>query len=286
MPNDSCTDFLQWALPRLGKRWEGYRKVRGQVCSRLKNRLQELDLRSLEAYQDYLSRHSDEWTRLDAMCRITISRFYRDRGVFDQLRDQVLPALAREHVTREAPRLHAWCVGAASGEEPYTLRILWRHALRDLFPAVPLHVTATEVQSHMLRRARRGCYPSGTLKHLPRSWIDRAFTYDSTRNVGKHAEPYVLKPVYRRRITWRKENLRATMPDGPFALILCRNVAFTYFDMSQQRWTLKRLLQRLRPGGVLVLGKHEELPEGKWPLVPIHEHKRIYRHAPNAPCEC
>lgn len=280
MPSTNCTAFLKWALPRLGKQWDGYCKVTGQVRSRLTDRLHELGLRSLGAYRDYLSEHPEEWTRLDAMCRITVSRFYRDRGVFEQLRNEVLPALAREHVARGASLLHAWSAGAASGEEPYTLRILWRHALHDHYEGLPLHVTATEVQPHMLRRARRACYPRGTLKHLPDAWIDRAFVYDAARDEGPHAEPYVLRPIYRRRFTWRLENLRATMPDGPFALILCRNLVFTYFVPTLQCWCLDRLLRRLRPGGVLILGKHETLPEGEWPLIPIDEHKRIYRHAP------
>ncbi len=53
MPDDPCSAFLQWALPRLDKRWEGFRRVRGQVESRIVERLQELDLRSFEAYREH-----------------------------------------------------------------------------------------------------------------------------------------------------------------------------------------------------------------------------------------
>jgi chemotaxis protein methyltransferase CheR len=152
--DDPCTAFLQWALPHLGKRWEGYRAVQGQVESRLTDRLQDLGLRSLDAYRDYLQEHPDEWDRLDAMCRITVSRFYRDPAVFDALRDTVLPEGAEKHLAEHSGPFRAWSVGAASGEEPYTLRILWRHALRDRFGGRALHVTASETQAHMLRRER------------------------------------------------------------------------------------------------------------------------------------
>ena len=275
---DPFLPFLQWALPRLGKRWAGFRRVRGQVESRLTERLRALGLRSLGAYREYLQAHPGEWARLDALCRITVSRFYRDPAVFDRVQDELL-TVARRHREHGRPRLRAWSVGAASGEEPYTLRILWRHALRDRVGGLPLHVTATEVQPHMRRRARRACYSSGSLTALPDGWVDRAFAYDPARDDGPHAEPYVLRPVYRRRITWRADDLRASMPDGPFALLCCRNLAFTYFDASLQRWTLRRLLARLRPGGLLLVGADESLPDGDWPLARLHE-GGLFRVAP------
>ena len=75
-------------------RWPGFRKVRSQVCKRIRRRLNTLALDDLDAYKRYLETHADEWPRLDSMCRITISRFYRDRGVFEALEAEVLPALA------------------------------------------------------------------------------------------------------------------------------------------------------------------------------------------------
>ncbi|MFB6231642.1 MAG: protein-glutamate O-methyltransferase CheR [Salinibacter sp.] len=278
---DPYPSFLRWALPRLGKRWAGYRRVRGQVESRLADRLQALGLRSLDAYRDYLEAHPDEWKRLDAMCRITVSRFYRDPVVFDALRDEVLPAVVRGLPSQGEAPLRAWSAGAASGEEPYTLRILWRHALRDRFGGRSLHVTASEAQAHMLERARRGCYQRGTLKDLPEAWIDRAFVHDPALDCGKHAEPYCLHPIYRRHVTWRQDDIRTSMPDGTFSVICCRNLVFTYFDAALQRRFLRKLLERLRPGGVLVLGADESLPDEAWPLDRVEDGLPLYRHRPS-----
>ena len=273
MNDDACIDFLQWCLPALSKRWAGFRKVRGQVCKRIARRMQALELHSLDAYRDYLDAHPDEWGRLDAMCRITISRFYRDRGVFDALRAPLLPDLSRRlHALGESV-LRAWSAGCASGEEVYTLRILWAHDVGGHVPDVTLHVTATDAQAHMLDRAQCGCYARGTLKELPDDWIDAAF---EMRDNGAE-EPYCIRPAYRRHIDWRQQDIRAAMPDGPFHLILCRNLAFTYFDADLQCACLKRMLDRLAPGGLLILGKHETLPDGDWPLTAWNNHKRIYR---------
>lgn len=277
MDDATCVDFLQWCLPKLGKRWAGFRKVRGQVCKRVARRMQALELRSLDAYRDYLTRHSGEWARLDAMCRITISRFYRDRGVFDALRDSLLPELAVRLADRKQPILRAWSAGCASGEEPYTLRIIWRHALANRFPDLTLSITATDADPHMLDRARAACYPHGTLKELPDEWIEAAFHYDE----GRADAPYCLRPTYKCGIQWHQQDLRETMPDGPFHLIFCRNLAFMYFDETLQRRCLGRMLDRLAPGGLLVVGKHDTLPEGDWPLDAWDAHKRIYRYRPN-----
>ena len=71
-----CTDFLRWALPRLGMRWAGFRRVRRQVCKRLRRRIADLGLRGLAGYPALLEKDSEEWTGLDGLCRISISCFY------------------------------------------------------------------------------------------------------------------------------------------------------------------------------------------------------------------
>jgi chemotaxis methyl-accepting protein methylase len=83
MSDSQCVAFLKWALPRLGMRWAGYRKVRRQVCNRARRRASELGLSDLNAYRRYLEAHPGEWAVLDSLTPITISRFYRDHGTFD-----------------------------------------------------------------------------------------------------------------------------------------------------------------------------------------------------------
>jgi chemotaxis protein methyltransferase CheR len=102
MSDAECVAFLQWVLPRLGRSWGGYRKVRRQVCRRIWRRVRELGLESLADYRSHLERDPAEWPRLDALTNVTISRFYRDRAVYDFLQSEVLPALIEQ--TREAGR--------------------------------------------------------------------------------------------------------------------------------------------------------------------------------------
>lgn len=153
MQDRDCVEFLRWALPRLHLRWRGFRRVRRQVCRRLNRRLRELSLEDLEAYRSHLARHEAEWEVLDGLCRISISRFHRDRAVWDVLRDDVLPTLARVAQARRQPALMAWSAGCASGEEPYSLTAVWQLGVRHGFPGLALSVLATDSDPGLLARA-------------------------------------------------------------------------------------------------------------------------------------
>src|SRR5262245_41268126 len=163
MHDPDCTAFLQWALPRLNLRWVGLRRVRKQVCKRLKRRMHLLNLTGFVAYRDRLAAVPHEWRVVDDCCRITISRFFRDRRVFEILCERVLPEIAQRARSQQRDA-QCWSAGCASGEEPYTLRLLW-----DLKTdgAARLSIVATDVDDAVLARARNGCYLRASLRELP-----------------------------------------------------------------------------------------------------------------------
>jgi chemotaxis protein methyltransferase CheR len=242
MSDAECVDFLQWALPRLRLRWAGFRKVRRQVCRRISRRLAELRLADAAGYRAFLERHPEEWALLDGFCRVTISRFWRDRAVFDALRADVLPALG--------PTVSAWSAGCASGEEPYSL------VLAAADGGVAITVLATDVDAALLERARAARYPDSSLRDLPATLRERAF------------DDGCLRPEYRAPVEFVRHDVRAGAPDGPFDVVLCRNVVFTYFCEESQREVGRRLVASLRPRGALVVGAHEAPPDAglvPWP---------------------
>jgi chemotaxis protein methyltransferase CheR len=255
-----CSDFLQWALPRLGLGWAGFRKPRRQVCRRIERRRRGLGLSDVEAYRARLEVDPGEWRVLDQLCVVTISRFWRDRAVFDALASTVLPALS--HLVRVAgrSRLKAWSAGCASGEEPYSLRLAWDLGGGARGSGLALEILATDVCETLLERARRGCWPSSSLKDLPSDFRERAFETPG--------EDFCLRGEHRHGVDFRRHDLRDGTPDGGYDLVLCRNVAFTYLDAAGQRAAAERLARSLLPGGALVLGTHESLPSDGAVFVP------------------
>jgi chemotaxis protein methyltransferase CheR len=263
-----CVAFLQWALPRLGLRWPGYRRVRRQVCKRLRARLAALGLADADAYRALLAAHPGEWRELAYLCRVTISRFYRDRGVFGDLQRRVLPALAERATAAGRDTLWAWSIGCASGEEAYSLLLAWR---LDGAPAngPSLRVLGTDIDPALIRRARRACYPESSLRELPAAWRRAAFR-------DRHGAACLL-PRFRAGAQFRRQDIGRAMPDGPFDLVLCRNLVVTYFQPPRQRQVLMGVRDRLRPDGALVLGAHEAPPPGMAGLTPWPEAVAVWR---------
>jgi chemotaxis protein methyltransferase CheR len=264
MNDGECVSFLRWALPRMGMRWRGFRKVRGQVCKRVTRRMKELGLPTLAEYRAFLETRPQEWTALDACCRITISRFFRDREVCRTIQRELLPALGRRAGREGRSALDLWSAGCGSGEEPYTLSLLWRMPADGgapaarAYPDLSLRILATDAGPEVLERGRTGVYPRGCLKELPSPWVPAAFqeTGDGLR----------LRDRFREGVDFVLHDVRDPPPGGPFDLIACRNMVFTYFQEGLQGQVLEGLLGSLRPRGYLVLGSHEKLPPGSWPL--------------------
>jgi chemotaxis protein methyltransferase CheR len=269
MTDQECVEFLQRALPRLGLRWPGFRNVRRQVHKRINRRMEGLGLAHIADYRSYLETHPDEWRVLDGFTLISISRFYRDRGLFDHLREVVLPELARAVQKTKDNRIRCWCAGCASGEEPYTLTILWNQRLQEEFPRVRLELVATDVDVQILQRAHRATYPRSSVKDLPVQWLTAAFI--------RSGEQFALRPEFQQMVKFQQQDIRREMPRGPFELILCRNLVFTYFADDVQKAVLRQLVGRLVGGGFLVIGKKEAIPDSNERLRPHDARLGIYR---------
>ena len=268
MKDDECVRFLQWALPRLGKRWPGFRKVRRQVCRRIACRLRDLGVDNLVEYRRYLQANPAEWDTLDQFCRVTISRFYRDQRVFDRLAITVLPELALAAIDRGETKLRCWSAGCGSGEEPYTLGLIWHQWLRKRYPGLTCEIVATDIDKTVIERAHDGCYPVSSLKELP-AGLTAAFE--------KRGHSYVLHQHIRDLVTFMVQDIGYTSPIGRFHLILCRNLVFTYFDLVRQQEALSCFSEALYSDGALVLGGHEELPGELLRFERWFPHLSIYR---------
>jgi chemotaxis protein methyltransferase CheR len=211
----------------------------------------DLGMDNYSAYRARLESDPSEWRALDEYCHITISRFFRDRGIFEVVRRHLLPDIAAR-AQREGRDVQVWSAGCASGEEPYTLKILWDIEVATAYPGVALSIVASDVDQAMLARAREGCFGPASLHELPPTLIERGFDrLDSL---------YCVKPEHCRGIEFLDQDLRMEMPARLFDLILCRYVAFTYFAVPLQRKVLASMLKRLSPQGYLVIGTHEHLP--------------------------
>lgn len=243
--------FFAHVCTKLGLRARGYRRTGGSVRKRLARRLRELGLANLDEYRRLLETHGDEWLWLDECCRITISRFARDGAVYQALLRCYLPERAAAASARGKRHLKIWSAGTASGEEAYGLGVAWQLELAPEFPELELDVLATDADPTVLQRAARGIYPEGSLRELPPA-LRVAFE--------PCGHEWRLLERYRRGVRFERSDLRLDRPSGPFDLVLCRNLAFTYFDEPTQCRLARSFAALLEPGGLLVVGRGEQLP--------------------------
>jgi chemotaxis protein methyltransferase CheR len=174
--------------------------------------------------------------------------FFRDVPVFDALRTDILPALAKDAAGR---RLNVWSAACSSGQEPYSLQVL----LREHFPALcsgGVHLLATDLSTAMLERCREGRYSQLEVNRgLPARLLVKYF--------GRQGMHWQVNDELRRGVEFRQMNLDEPWPAlPPMDLVLLRNVLI-YFDMDTKRSILARLRRLVRPGGFLILGGAETL---------------------------
>jgi chemotaxis protein methyltransferase CheR len=229
--------------------------------------MRELDLENWADYRTLLEARVEEWQTLDRMCRITISRFYRDRAVFDLLASTVLPELAGRARSRDGTTIKVWSAGCGSGEEPYTVALLWESVLSADFTDCGIRILGTDDQPDLLRRASEALYSPSALRDLPEELVS-AFE--------RREEGFRLAPQHRAAVHFVAHDLRTEPPLGPFDLVLCRNLAFTYWDDILQIEVARKLERSLRPGGFLVIGVHEMLPLGARGLTSLAESKCVF----------
>ena len=220
-------------------------------------------------YRSYIKRHPDEGGRLINDLTINVTEFFRDQDVYDAIRKQVIPQLMRYKREGRTNSLRAWSAGCATGEEPYSLAILFLEALKkEREPdSWTLRITATDLDDKALERAREGRYE--TAKVMPGMILDDYFV----RTEGG----YEVREEVKRPIRFMLMDIIKNPPLRHLDLILCRNVLI-YFEREKQHHILDIFQRCLRPGGFLVLGKSEAIiGAGDSVLVPHRRRERVYR---------
>ena len=229
---------------------KGYRKVRKGVKKRLRQHMLTLGCLTVDEYIDILSLRTDVRDACRLHLTVSISRFFRDKRLWEVLENQFLPRL----LSKNESRLQVWSCGCARGEEAYSLKILWDR-LGHSYPNLPkMNLWATDINPIYIDAANKGVYGISSLKELPQCYIDRYFE----KVVGK--QRYILKRFLKLGIQFELNDIIEDAPPAPhFDIIFIRNNLLTYYRNPEKENALKKVLSVLNPGGILVTGSHEKL---------------------------
>ena len=238
--------FLKEASSLLGLQWRCFQR-RG-IRRRIEHRLVELGLASLEEYSQKIKENPQEKNHLSKILTVTISRFFRDKELFNTLETSLFPALLKKN-----PReLKIWSIGCASGEEPYSLCLLWKARFEKDWPESHFSVLATEIDESLLERAREGRYKKSSLRDIPRDILGKYFKAEG--------DVFLLDKRAGEGVEFQTHDIHREEPFSGVDLVFCRNLAFTYFSKEIQVEILKKIFMCLKEAGYLVIGNDESIP--------------------------
>ena len=221
------------------------------VYSRLAKRLRTLGLRSFREYCSLVEGQQgvDERQAMMAALTTNVTRFFREPHHFDHLREVLMPKLAER--ARRGGRVRLWSAACSNGQEPYSMAITVLAALPEA-ASLDVKILATDIDPNMIAEGRAGIYREDAVAPVPlelrRKWFRKA-----------PGSGWEVAPDLRELVAFRELNLIGDWPmKGRFDAIFCRNVMI-YFDRPTQEELVRRLAERLVPGGYLLVGHSESL---------------------------
>jgi two-component system CheB/CheR fusion protein len=217
---------------------------------RIRRRMQLHHMERLPEYLRLLRHSREEQSRLFDDLLITVTEFFRDPEVFEQLAKRFIPSLFERKGSGD--QIRVWSVGCSTGEEAYSLAMLLLEeaARRDVPPTI--QVFATDLHAKSLRFAREGLYPEAIASAVSADRLERFFTADQGG--------YRVRREVRERVVFAPHDLLKDPPFSRMDLVACRNVLI-YLQRPIQQDVLAIYHYALNPDGLLVLGS-SETPDG------------------------
>jgi PAS domain S-box-containing protein len=221
---------------------------------------------SIEEYAELLAESPQERQNLYRSLFIGVTSFFRDPDSFEALREKVLPALLQDKHDDSPVRI--WVAGCSTGEEAYSIAMLFDDFLKDAGSRRQLKIFATDIDQNAVETARRGVYPARACKRIDKGMLSRHF-----RCTNREC---AVDQRLRERIVFVPHNLLQDPPFLHMHLVVCRNLLIYLTDPLQEK-ALHLLTSALMPGGHLLLGPAESVDAAAMQLECLDRKWRLFR---------
>jgi two-component system, chemotaxis family, CheB/CheR fusion protein len=218
-------------------------------------------------YVALLRRNSHEAELLAKDLLINVTSFFRDPKVFELLAEKTILDLVRRHASDQP--LRVWVAGCSTGEETYSIAMLFREEIAAAGRTIKLQIFASDADADAVAVAREGVYPESIEADVPPTRLARFFT--------KEDHSYRVIPALREVVIFAVQDVLADPPFSRLDLISCRNLLI-YLRPEAQEKVLLLFHFALREGGFLLLGGSETVGRLDDRFEPITKTQRLYRH--------
>jgi len=239
----------------------------GTLQRRIDRRMAMAGVTDCGRYLGILQQDARELEFLAKDLLINVTSFFRDPEVFEFLAKEIVPAIVRKHTAEQPIRI--WVAGCSTGEETYSIAMLFFEQFAAADRTVKLQVFASDVDGDAVAFARDGLYPETIAADVSAARLARFFT--------KEDHFYRVVPALREVVVFTVQDVLSDAPFSRLDLACCRNLLI-YLQPEAQEKVLQLFHFALRDGGVLVLGESETIGRFNDRYEPVAKAQRIYRH--------
>jgi two-component system, chemotaxis family, CheB/CheR fusion protein len=268
-PDGDLEDLLSFIRDARGFDFTGYKRT--SLGRRIQKRMGDVGVSAYADYQDRLESSAEEFRHLFDTILINVTSFFRDAEAWAYLQSDVVPDVLAN--TDPDDEIRIWSAGCSSGEEAYSLAILFAEALGDKDYLKRVKIYGTDVDEDALRIARSGLYPASSLRSLS---DERRETYFESNGTA-----FAFRPDLRRRVIFGRHDITADAPISRLGMLVCRNTLM-YFNVETQTQIIDRFHFALGEAGYLLLGKAEMLLSDGERFEAVNMRQRIFRRRPGS----
>jgi two-component system, chemotaxis family, CheB/CheR fusion protein len=235
---------------------------------RIERRMVIHQIDKITTYVRFLQENPQEVGLLFKELLIGVTSFFRDPAAWERLKTEVIPAMLKSRLPSQG--LRAWVIGCATGEEAYSLAIVFKEALEQLKPVqnFSLQIFATDLDGDAIEKARAAVFPPNIAADVSPERLNRFFV------PVEHG--YQITKSIRKMVIFAPQNLIMDPPFTKMDLVSCRNLLI-YLSAELQKGLVPLFYYSLNPGGVLLLGKSETIGEFSDYFEVLNEKTRLYR---------
>lgn len=240
----------------------------GTLNRRIERRMAIAAIRPADigGYLEHLKDDPNEVRDLANDLLIHVTGFFRDKAVFDFLQSKVVPELVAARADGEP--LRVWIAGCSTGEEAYSLAIVFHEVIAAAKSGVKLQIFASDVDAGAVAVAREGVYSAALARDISDARLGAFFI--------KEPDGYRVSPNLRASVVFTTHDLLVDPPFSQLDMVSCRNVLI-YLSLEAQAKVISLFHFALHSGGVLLLGKAETAGSAKGLFEPLAKTERIYR---------
>jgi len=202
----------------------------------------------LAAFDDSINARA-EWLALIDLLTVKETRFFRQTAAYDCMADYVESVVSRGPAPKE---LSFWSAGCSNGRELYSMAMVMESVLARHPPWLQWHGIGTDISFNAISEAQQATYRESAVRSIPRRYRDLYMEKFGSQD-------WKISESIRARTHFFHSNLLHvnSAPFADFNIIFCQNVLI-YFEREKQRWIIDQLVDRLRTGGLLILGAGED----------------------------